>query len=130
MIHVTVALAVAAAIVTQGAASLRSGHYSGLHKIIKPTAPHELKQVRPPGASAGARRAELAVRQQGLQPGPCGMPIIAADASIDPKIIVPLPESRQSEAVIRQAEPPPCGPFTLVPAHRPVPVEGIRRDRR
>jgi hypothetical protein len=29
------------------------------------------------------------------------MPIIAADASIDPKILVQIPNSRQVEAVIR-----------------------------
>lgn len=54
----------------------------------------------------------------GLQPGPCGMPIIPADPSVDPKFVITTPESERREAKIRTAEPPKCEPMTLVPAKK------------
>lgn len=44
----------------------------------------------------------------GLQRGPCNMPIIAANADVDPKIIVPIPEHAKKSAKIRAIEPPKC----------------------
>ena len=47
-----------------------------------------------------------------------GMPIIAADPSVDPKFVITIPESERREAKIRTAEPPKCEPVTLVPAKK------------
>jgi hypothetical protein len=129
MTYAAVAIAAAvAALAAQGQTA--SGNYSGLDRIGRPAAHQSV--VTLPEAAVRARKVTEVIRDDshGVKRGPCGMPIIAADASIDPKIVVPIPGSREADAVIRQVEPPSCGPFTLAPAHKPVQVHGIRRDRR
>ena len=125
MIYATVAIAAAVAVLaSQGRTA--SENYSGLDKIGQPAA-HQRVVVLPQVAVRAGKVTEVTRDDShGVKRGPCGMPIIAADASIDPKIVVPIPDSRPAEPVIRQAEPPPCGPFTLAPAHKP---QHIRRDR-
>ena len=44
----------------------------------------------------------------GVHRGPCNMPIIAANADVDPKILVPIPEHAKKSAKIRAIEPPKC----------------------
>jgi hypothetical protein len=104
------------AIVTQAPPPLASGNYSGLDKITRPSAKHEVKQAAPPEKPVYGRVIEVGPSRHGLQPGPCGMPIIAADPSVDPKFVITTPESERREAKIRTAEPPKCGPLTMVPA--------------
>ena len=126
MIYAAVAIAAAvAALAAQG--QTPSGNYSGLDKIGRRAAHQSV--VTPPDAALRTGKV-IQDDSHGLKRGPCGMPIVAADASIDPMILVPLPESRQQQATIKQAEPPPCGPFTVVPAKKPVPADGTHRHRR
>jgi hypothetical protein len=106
------------AIITQAPPPLASGNYSGLDKMTRPSATHELKQAVPPEKRAYGRIVEVTPSAQGLQPGPCGMPIIAADPSVDPRFVITIPESERREAKIRTAEPPKCEPVTLVPAKK------------
>ena len=44
-----------------------------------------------------------------LEPGPCGMPTLAARADLDPRIVVPIPESARDSAKIRAIPLRPCG---------------------
>ena len=44
----------------------------------------------------------------GVERGPCNMPIITANADVDPKILVPIPEHAKKSAKIRAIEPPKC----------------------
>ena len=129
MIYAAIAIAAAvAAVAAHGQTA--SGNYSGLDKIGRRAAVQDAAKLRSEGLRTGKVIQVTRDHSHGLQRGPCGMPVIAADASIDPKILVPIPDSRQAEATIQQVEPPPCGPFTVAPAHKPVPVEGLRRHHR
>lgn len=129
MFYATIALAAAATVLAaQEGGQTASGNYSGLHKILRPTTVHDTQGARQEeGPRVYGRAIEVPRSTHGVRPGPCGMPIIAADASLDPKIIVPIPGSRNAEARIRTAEPVPCGPFATVPARTP---EGARDGRR
>lgn len=40
-----------------------------------------------------------------IERGPCGMPIIAADAEVDPGMIAPIPEKDRNAARIRAIQP-------------------------
>ncbi len=123
MIYATIALAaVATAITAQGALSLPSGNYSGLEKITRAATRHELKQPVGREKARPGKVIEVAPHAHGVQPGPCGMPVIAADSSVDPKFVITTPESERREATIRTVEPPQCGPITLVPAKKPHPT--------
>jgi hypothetical protein len=129
MIYVTVAIAAAVTVLAaQGRGQTASGNYSGLDKIARPAAHQSVVTLSDVAVRAGTVTEVIRDDSHGVKRGPCGMPIIAADASIDPTIVVPIPGSREADAAIRQVEPP-CGPFTLAPAHKPVQVHGIRRDR-
>jgi hypothetical protein len=129
MIYAAVTIAATvAALAAQG--QTPSGNYSGLDKIGRRAAVQDAARQRHEDLRTGTAIEVTRHDSHGVKRGPCGMPIIAADASIDPKIIVPLPESRQQQATIKQVEPPPCGPFTLVPAKKPVPADGTHRHRR
>lgn len=120
MIYATVALAaVAAAVAAQGGLPLASGNYSGLEKITRATTRHELKQPARTWKPGYGKVIEATPRAHGIQPGPCGMPIIAADPSVDPKFVIPTPGSETRETKIETVEPPPCGPFTVAPAKQP-----------
>jgi hypothetical protein len=106
------------AIITQAPPPLASGNYSGLDKITRSSTKHELKQAPAPEKHVHGRVIEVSPSRHGLQPGPCGMPIIAADPSVDPQFVITIPETERREARIRTAEPPKCEPVTLVPAKK------------
>ena len=104
----TVGIAVAVALLAgQAPRVAASDNYNGLSQITKATAPHELKKAFQPDAPRVAGR--VIEKQTGLERGPCGMPVIAADASVDPRIIIPIPDDARQNAKIRIAEPAPCG---------------------
>ena len=120
MIYSTVAFAaVAVAIAAQAPPPLASGNYSGLDRITRPSAKHDLKQAPPPEKPVYGRVIEVGPSTHGLQPGPCGMPIIAADPSVDPHFVITIPETERRDAKIRTAEPPKCEPMAFVPVKKP-----------
>jgi hypothetical protein len=47
-------------------------------------------------------------RQTRVERGPCNMPVIVANADIDPKMIVPI-ERKNADVKIRAVEPSACG---------------------
>ena len=116
MIHASfVAALAAAALAAQGTSP--SGNYSGLQKMIRPTAPHQLST-----ASVQSQRYGRVIedRSAKIERGPCGMPIIAANAAVDPKIIVPIRERSAKTTNTPTVEPADrCGPFAAVPATPP-----------
>lgn len=113
MIHASfVAALAAAALAAQG--SSPSGNYSGLQKMIKPTAPHQLKAAPVQSRQYGRVIEDHPAK---VERGPCGMPIIAANAAVDPKIIVPIREGAAKTTNTPTVEPADrCGPFGAVPA--------------
>ncbi|HVL68337.1 MAG TPA: hypothetical protein VM364_13825 [Vicinamibacterales bacterium] len=80
--------------------------YRSLFKVSPPKAEGPVTVVAVPQPSGKV----IEHQSPGLERGPCGMPIIAADASGDPKIIVPIPEETKKASKIRVfSPPPPCG---------------------
>lgn len=125
MINATSAVVIAVAVLAaQGSSVGPTGNYDGLSKLTRPTARHELKPARqavPPKAHEVVRR-----QTDGVERGPCGMPVIAADASVDPRIIVAIPAREEVEVKPQADEATRCGPFTSVPA-RKVPAPSTKR---
>lgn len=100
MIYAAVAFAaVAAAIAAQGPRPPSAGTYSVLDKnrtrifALEGAARLQHKQDRP---LVLGKVIEVTPASQGLQRGPCGMPIIAADASVDPTFVIPTPRVRDA----------------------------------
>ena len=123
MIYAAVAFAaVAAAIAAQGPRPPSTETYRVLDKnrtrilALEEAARLQHKQDRP---LVLGKVKEVTPASQGLQRGPCGMPIIAADASVDPKFVIPTPGSETRETKTETVEPPPCGPFTVAPTKQP-----------
>ena len=107
MFYPSLGVAVAVAVFAgQAARPPATDNYSGLRKVL--TAPaRDAKAVHQPASEATTAR--VVEVNRGMERGPCGMPVIVADASVDPKILVPIPDDVKVSAKIRVAEPAPCG---------------------
>ena len=107
MFYPSLGLAVAVAVLAgQSTPTPATDNYNGLRKVLK-ASPREAKTQHQPASDGTAAR--IVEMNRGIERGPCGMPIIVADASVDPKIIVPIPDDARQNAKIRIAEPAPCG---------------------
>jgi hypothetical protein len=108
MFYPSLGLAVAVAVLAgQAARTPATDNYNGLRKVVNAPAPRAALTV--PQAASSATGAQAVDKHRGTERGPCGMPIIVADASVDSKIIVPIPDDARKNAKIRVAEPAPCG---------------------
>lgn len=74
----------------------KSNPYSGLFQPFTPVKPNERTQATPPSTPAKPRVV-------------CGMTVIPADPSIDPKFTIPPPD-RSTKFTMRLIEPPICKP--------------------
>jgi hypothetical protein len=108
MFYPSLGLAVSVAVLAgQAARTPASDNYNGLRQVLNAPAPREAVTVHQPASRTTAGRVvEMNPR---VERGPCGMPIIVADASVDPKMIIPIPDDAKQIAKIRVAEPAPCG---------------------
>ena len=108
MFYPSLGLAVSVAVLAgQAARTPATDNYYGQHQVLNAPAPREALTVHQPASRATTGRV-VEVRR-GIERGPCGMPIIVADASVDSKMIIPIPDDAKQIARMRVAEPAPCG---------------------